>query len=44
MSGVRIGEVTHYFDKVSVAVLSLTDTLLYHLCQLYQKQVHNHTS
>ena len=27
MSGVRIGEVTHYFDKVSVAVLSLTDTL-----------------
>ena len=27
MSGVRIGEVTHYFDKISVAVLSLTGTL-----------------
>lgn len=27
MSGVRIGEVTHYFDKISVAVLALTDTI-----------------
>ncbi len=27
MSGVRIGEVTHFFDKIGVAVLALTDTL-----------------
>ncbi len=27
MSGVRTGEVTHYFDKIGVAVLSLTGTL-----------------
>ena len=27
MSGVRIGEVTHFFDKISVAVLQLTDTI-----------------
>ena len=27
MSGVRIGEVTHFFDKLSVAVLSLTSTV-----------------
>lgn len=26
-SGVRIGEVTHYFDRISVAVLRLTETL-----------------
>jgi putative protease len=25
MSGIRIGHVTHYFDRVGVAVLSLTD-------------------
>ena len=27
MSGVRIGEVTHFYDKVSVAVVALTDTI-----------------
>jgi len=27
MSGVRIGEVTHFFDKISVALLALTDTI-----------------
>ena len=27
MSGIRIGEVTHFFDKISVAVIVLTDTL-----------------
>jgi putative protease len=27
MSGVRIGEVTHFFDKIGVAVLALTDTI-----------------
>jgi hypothetical protein len=26
-SGERIGEVTHYFDRISVAVLKLTQTL-----------------
>lgn len=28
MDGVRIGEVTHFFSKISVAVIALTDTLL----------------
>lgn len=27
MSDVQIGKVTHYFDKISVAVLALTDTI-----------------
>jgi hypothetical protein len=27
MSGVRIGEVTHFYDKISVAVIMLTDVL-----------------
>lgn len=27
MSGVRIGKVTHFFDRISVAVLALTDTI-----------------
>ena len=27
MSGVRIGEVTHFYDKLSVAVIALTDRL-----------------
>jgi putative protease len=27
MSGIRIGKVTHFFDKINVAVLDLTDTL-----------------
>ena len=27
MSGKRVGTVTHYFDHISVAVLSLTDTI-----------------
>jgi translation elongation factor EF-1alpha len=27
MAGTRIGEVTHYFDKISVAVLDLADTI-----------------
>jgi putative protease len=27
MDGVRIGEVTHFFSKISVAVITLTDTL-----------------
>ena len=27
MSGVRIGQVTHYFDRLKVAVLALTDVI-----------------
>lgn len=27
MSGVRIGEITHFFDGISVSVIALTDTL-----------------
>ncbi len=27
MSGIRIGKVTHFFDRISVAVLDLTDTI-----------------
>ncbi len=27
MDGIRIGEVTHFFSKISVAVITLTDTL-----------------
>lgn len=27
MAGTRIGEVTHYFGNISVAVISLTDTI-----------------
>jgi len=27
MTGKRVGAVTHYFDHISVAVLSLTDTI-----------------
>lgn len=27
MPGTHIGEVTHFFNKISVAVLSLTDTI-----------------
>ncbi len=27
MEGVRIGEVTHYFDRIGVAVIDLTDTI-----------------
>jgi len=27
MSGVRIGEVNHFFDKISVAVLTLTEVI-----------------
>ena len=27
MSGVRIGEVTHFFDKINVAVVALTETI-----------------
>lgn len=27
MEGVRVGEVTHYFDKIGVAVLNLSDTV-----------------
>lgn len=27
MSGVRIGEVTHFFGKISVAVVALTETI-----------------
>jgi len=27
MSGKRIGQVTHYFDRISVAVLELTDKI-----------------
>jgi selenocysteine-specific translation elongation factor len=27
MAGVRVGEVTHYFNKISVAVIILTDTV-----------------
>jgi len=27
MSGKRIGKVTHYFDRISVAVLELTDKI-----------------
>jgi putative protease len=27
MSGARLGHVTHYYDKIGVAVLTLTDTL-----------------
>ena len=27
MSEIQIGEVTHYFDRISVAVLGLTDTI-----------------
>lgn len=27
IEGKEVGEVTHFFDKISVAVLSLTDTL-----------------
>jgi len=27
MSGARIGEVTHYFDRIGVVVLKLTNTL-----------------
>ena len=27
MSGKRIGKVTHYFDRINVAVLELTDAL-----------------
>lgn len=27
MAGVKVGQVTHYYDKIGVAVLELTDTL-----------------
>ncbi len=27
MSGVQIGEVTYFYDKISVAVIALTDTI-----------------
>jgi putative protease len=27
MAGIRIGKVTHFFDKINVAVLDLTDTI-----------------
>ena len=27
MSGVRIGEVTHFFDRINVAVIQLSNTL-----------------
>lgn len=27
MSGVQIGEVTHFYDNISVAVIALTDTI-----------------
>ncbi len=27
MSGIRIGKVTHFFDRIHVAVLALTDTI-----------------
>ena len=27
MSGVRIGEVTHFFDRINVAVIALTGTI-----------------
>jgi acyl-CoA hydrolase len=27
MEGVRIGEVTHYFDRIGVAVIQLTDSV-----------------
>jgi len=27
MSGVRIGEITHYFDRIEVAVVALTETI-----------------
>ena len=27
MSGARIGKITHYFGKIGVAVISLTDTI-----------------
>lgn len=27
MSGIRIGQVTHYYDHIGVAVLSLTDAI-----------------
>ncbi len=27
MTGVRIGEVTHYFDRINVAAIMLTETL-----------------
>lgn len=28
MAGKRIGEVTHYFDRISVAVIALSDNLV----------------
>jgi len=45
MSGIRIGTVTHYFDRIGVAVLDLTDNLkvgetvhfLGHSCDFAQK-------
>jgi hypothetical protein len=27
MSGARVGEVSHFFDRISVAVITLTSTL-----------------
>ena len=27
MSGIRVGEVTHFYDRISVAVIALTDTI-----------------